>query len=105
MRARRYLKQIRAIADAAAPRATESISYGIPTLKIDGRPFMYFAGFRNHVSLYPMTGGIRRKFAAQLKNYKTSAGTVQFPLDTPLPVTLVRRLIKARLIEMRKKAD
>jgi uncharacterized protein YdhG (YjbR/CyaY superfamily) len=100
--ARRYLKSIRAIARAAAPRATESISYRIPTLKIDGRPFLYYAAFRNHVSVFPMTGAIRREFAAELKDYKTSTGTVQFPLDKPLPVAFVRRLVKARLAEMRK---
>ena len=102
--ARVYLKRIRGIARAIAPRAVESITYGIPTMKIDGRPFLYFAGFKKHVSLYPMTAVIRRKFAAELKSYKTSTGTVQFPLDAPLPVAFVRRLVKARLAEMRKKS-
>lgn len=103
--ARRHLKQIREIARAAAPRTTECITYGVPTLKIDGRPFVYYAAFKNHVSLYPMTGAIRRKFAAQLRRFKTSAGTVQFSLDKPLPVAFVRRLVKARLTELRKNTD
>ena len=103
-RARRYLRQIRSIIRGAAPKAAESITYGIPTFKIDGKRFIYCAGFKAHVSLYPMTGAIRRKFAAELKRYKTSTGTVQFPLDAPLPVAFVRRLVKARLAEMRETA-
>jgi len=102
-RARQYLRKIRAIIRAVAPKTSESITYGIPTFKIDGKRFIYCAGFRAHVSLYPMTGPIRRKFATELKKYKTSTGTVQFPLDKPLPVAFVRRLVKARLTEMRKK--
>lgn len=100
--ARRYLKQIRAIVRAIAPRATESISYGIPTFKLDGHPLVFYAAFKDHVSLYPMTGAIRRAFADQLKGYKTSTGTIQFPLDKKLPTTLIRRLVKARLAEHRK---
>ena len=103
LRARRLLTQIRTIARRQAPRATELISYGIPTLKVDGRPFVYYAAFKDHVSVYPMTAVIRRKFAAELKHYKTSKGTVQFPLDAPLPIAFVRRLVKARWAEMRKK--
>ena len=101
-RARQYLRQIRSIIRAAAPKTTESISYGIPTFKLDGKGFIYCAAFKRHVSLYPITAAIRRKFASQLKTYKTSTGTVQFPLDRPLPVALIRRLVKARLAEMRK---
>jgi uncharacterized protein YdhG (YjbR/CyaY superfamily) len=103
LRARRLLKQIRTIARRQAPGATELISYGIPTLKVGGHPFVYYAAFKDHVSLYPMTAVIRRQFSAELTHYKTSTGTVQFSLDAPLPVAFVRRLVKARLAEMRKK--
>src|SRR5262245_58395237 len=99
--ARKRLQQVRAIIRAAAPRADESISYGIPTFKIDGERFIYCAAFKHHVSLYPMTAAIRKKFAGELKDYKTSTGTIQFPLDQPLPVGFVKRLVKARLAEMR----
>src|SRR5262245_1281855 len=71
--ARTRLKQLRDIVRAAAPRAAESISYGIPTFKIDGQRFIYCAAFRHHVSLYPMTRAIRTQFAEALKGYKTSA--------------------------------
>jgi uncharacterized protein YdhG (YjbR/CyaY superfamily) len=99
--ARSHLKKIRDIIRAAAPRAAESISYGIPTFKIDGELFIYCAAFKHHVSLYPMTAAIRRAFAGELKGYKTSTGTIQFPLDKPLPSGFVKRLVKARLAEMR----
>jgi len=98
---RKQLQQLRELIRAAAPAAVESISYGIPTFKIDGQRFIYCAAFTRHVSLYPMTTAIRRAFAKELKGYKMSTGTIQFPLDKPLPVPLVKRLIKARLTEMR----
>lgn len=98
---RKHLNQLRELIRAAAPAAVESISYGIPTFKIDGQRFIYCAAFKGHVSLYPMTAAIRQTFAEELKGYKMSTGTIQFPLDKPLPVPLVRRLIKARLTAMR----
>jgi len=99
--ARSHLRKIREIIRAAAPRAAESISYGIPTFKIDGERFIYCAAFKHHVSLYPMTAAIRRTFAGEVKGYKTSTGTIQFPLDEPLPIGFIKRLVKARLAEMR----
>src|SRR6185295_15350695 len=99
--ARSHLRKIRDIIRAAAPRAAESISYGIPTFKIDGERFIYCAAFKHHVSLYPMTAAIRRTFAGEVKGYKTSTGTIQFPLDEPLPIGFIKRLVKARLAEMR----
>src|SRR5688572_25513749 len=77
--ARKRLQAIRKIARAAAPDAVESISYGIPTLKLNGRPLIYYAAFRRHTSLYPMTAAIRRRFAAQLEDYEQSKGTIRFP--------------------------
>jgi uncharacterized protein YdhG (YjbR/CyaY superfamily) len=101
--ARRVVKRLRDTVRAAAPGAEESISYGIPALKLAGRPLVYYAGWKEHVSLYPITGAIQRTHADQLKKYKTSKGTVQFPLDQPLPVMLVKRLVKARAAELASK--
>ena len=99
--ARRALKAVRDAIRAVAPRAEEAFAYGIPAFKLDGRPFLYYAAFKRHTSLYPMTAGIRAAHADALKGYKMSTGTIQFPLDEKLPVTLIKRLVKAKLSEVR----
>src|SRR5688572_13114041 len=101
---RKRLKEMRDIIRAVAPEAEEELAYGVPSFRLGGRPFVYYAAFKAHTSLYPMTDAIRQAHAAALKNYKTAKGTVQFPLDKPLPVALVKRLVKERLAEVRAKA-
>jgi uncharacterized protein YdhG (YjbR/CyaY superfamily) len=101
--ARRHLRQIRQAVRAVAPDALETISYGIPAFKQDGRVLVYYAAWRAHCSLYPFTGDIQRSFAKELERYETSKGTIRFPLDRPLPIALVKRLVKARLVEVQKK--
>jgi uncharacterized protein YdhG (YjbR/CyaY superfamily) len=102
--ARRILKMIRETIIAAAPGATEHFSYGIPGFRFDGKPLMWYASWKQHVSMYPMTATIKRANAAGLKGYEVSKGTVRFPLTKPPSRTLVTRLVKARLAEIRKKS-
>ena len=98
--ARRAVGRLRALIRASAPAAVESRSYGIIGYKIDGRAYLYCGGFKQHVALYPVTAAMKRDHGAALAPFQASKGTLKFPLDTPLPVTLIKRLLKTRLKEM-----
>jgi len=98
-KARAALKKIRAAIRSVAPRAEEAFSYRIPAFKLRGHPLVWYAAFKNHCSLFPMTGAIRRKLSTSLKGYEMSKGTVRLPLAKPIPVGLVKKLVKARMAE------
>lgn len=100
-KARAALKKIRATILAAAPGAEENFSYRMPAFRLNGRALVWYAGFKNHCSLYPMTGAIRRRLARDLAGYEMSTGTVRLPLTKPVPVGLVKKLVRARVAEVR----
>ena len=99
--ARRSARLLRSTIRRVVPGAVEVFSYGIPGFRYQDRALVWYAGWRHHVSLYPIGTALRRLFAADLEGYKTSKGTVQFPLDKPLPVAVVKRLVKARVAQVR----
>ena len=99
---RRIIKMIRETIIVAAPGASEHFSYGIPGFRFHGKPLMWYAGWKQHVGMYPMTATIKRANAAGLKGYEVSKGAVRFPLTKPPSTALIKQLVKARLAEIRK---
>lgn len=98
----KLLQEFRTIIKKHAPQAEEGISYGIPTFKLHGN-LVHFGGYKNHVALYPGSYAIKI-FAKELSSYKTSKGTIQFPLDKPLPRALIAKIVKFRVQENKLQA-
>jgi|SRR6185312_10292793 len=96
------LEQMRTTIRKAAPEAKEAISYGIPTFKLNGN-LVHFAAFKNHIGFYPTPSGIE-EFEKKLSVYKQGKGSVQFPLDKPLPLNLIARIVKFRTKKNTEKA-
>ena len=94
---RKQLEALRRAIMNSAPRAKESISYGMPYYSFHGR-LAYFGLAKNHIGFYPMKSTII-KFKAELKGYQTGPGTVRFPIDKPLPLELVRKMVKYKAQE------
>ena len=99
---RKKLKELRATIKKVAPEAEEMISYNMPAFKLLG-VLVYFAGYKNHIGFYPTGSGIKA-FTKELSGYKTSKGTVQFPLEENLPLALITRMVKFRVKENKEKA-
>jgi uncharacterized protein YdhG (YjbR/CyaY superfamily) len=97
------LRQVRAAIRDAAPDAQETISYQIPTYVLNGRPLIYFAGFKKHVSVYPAPVG-SAELAEEMAVYGSGRGTARFPLNKPIPFDLIRRLVDLRLRESRERS-
>ncbi len=93
------LEELRALIHGLAPDAVETISYAIPTFDLGGKHLVHFAGYEKHVGLYPAPSGMEA-FKEDLKPYKTGKGSVQFPLDQPLPTGLIKRIVEFRLTEV-----
>lgn len=100
--ARKRVAAMRALIRAAAPGAVEAISYRMPAFRLDGRILLYYAGWTEHTSIYPVTAAMQKMLALAGRT-RASKGTIKFPLDEPLPARLITRLVKARVAEMRKR--
>jgi uncharacterized protein YdhG (YjbR/CyaY superfamily) len=96
---RAAMEQIRATIKAAAPEATEGISYQIPTFKMNGRALIWYAAFRDHYSVYPATDGLRQQLGEELKPHFSGKGTLRFDMDEPIPTELIRKIVEVRLGE------
>ena len=97
------LEKVRATIREMVPEAKENISYGIPTFTLNGN-LVHFAGYKKHISLYPAPRGVE-KFRDELSAYAGGKGTVQFPLEKPIPYDLIRRIVAFRVQENQNKAQ
>ncbi|HTC86748.1 MAG TPA: DUF1801 domain-containing protein [Bryobacteraceae bacterium] len=98
------LGRVRSAIRKAIPRAEEMISYKIPTYKLQNRPVLYFAGWKQHYSLYPITDRVVAAFNADLAPYEITKSTIRLPLSLPVPVTLIARIAKFRAKEEAQRA-
>jgi uncharacterized protein YdhG (YjbR/CyaY superfamily) len=97
---RRTLTLIRRAIQAAAPAAIESVSYGLPAFRLNGRPLVAFRAAKAHCAIYPMSPDVIRALADELSAYDVSKGTIRFPIDAPLAAALVKRIVKLRAAEL-----
>jgi uncharacterized protein YdhG (YjbR/CyaY superfamily) len=96
---RSTLEKLRATIRSVVPKeTTEAISYGMPSFRYKGG-LVGYAAFKGHCSFFPMSGSLVEEFADELKAYKTAKGTIQFPVDKPLPAALVKKMVKARVAQ------
>jgi len=99
----KQLRLIRTLIKSLAPDAEETIAYGMPAYKTHERPLVYFAAFKNHIGLYATPSG-HEAFRDELAKYKQGKGSVQFPLDHPLPIELIERIVRFRILDNEEKA-
>lgn len=99
----KQLQQLRQLIKKAAPKAEETISYGMPAFR-QHRVLVYFAGYKNHIGFYPTGSGIR-KFAKEIQGFVHSKGAIQFPIGDPIPVDLVKNIVSFRVAEDNAVAD
>ncbi|HLP29238.1 MAG TPA: DUF1801 domain-containing protein [Candidatus Didemnitutus sp.] len=90
---RAVLEDLRATIRSVVPNAVECINYGVPTFKLNGKNLIHFAAAKNHCSLFPGAGPVEA-FASELEAYSTSKGTIRFAVESPLPKSLVKNIVK-----------
>ena len=98
------LKQVRKTIKAAAPKAGEKISYGIPTFTLNGKYLIYFAGWKHHISIYPIPVG-DESFNEEVAQYVSGKGTLKFPIDNPMPLKLITKIVKLKVAENSTQTD
>lgn len=91
------LRLIQSIIKDVAPNAEEAFSYGVPAYKVNGRYLIWFAAFKNHISLYPASDDMMRELGKDLGKHRSSKGTIQFVSSQPLPEALVKKVVRYRL--------
>lgn len=94
---RQELERIRALAKQSVPEAEEAITYGMPTLKYRGKPFLGFDAHKQHIGVYPYSSEVIETLTDQLKGYKTTKGAIQVPFDHPISEALLKHIIQLRL--------
>jgi uncharacterized protein YdhG (YjbR/CyaY superfamily) len=94
------LERVRSTIRNAVPGAEEAISYKMPTYRLHARPVLFFAGWKEHYSLYPATDRVVAAFKDELERYEVNKGTIRFPLSEPVPVKLIERIAKIRAKEV-----
>ena len=99
----KMLQQIKTAVKKLAPDSEEVISYGIPAFKLSGKNLVYFAGWKEHVSMYPVPKG-NKTLQKEISRYQTGKGTLQFSLDKPLPLKLITKIVKLRMKENLERA-
>jgi uncharacterized protein YdhG (YjbR/CyaY superfamily) len=99
------LEKLRQTIRVAAPKAEECISYGIPAFRLNGRSLVFFGAWANHCAFYPGRSAMLKKFQNRLRGFQTSKGTLRFSPDKPVPVALVKKLVKARIAENNVRAN
>jgi len=100
----KILEELRGTIKAAAPYTEEKISYNIPTFTLNGKYLVYFAGWKKHISMYPIPSG-NEAFNKEISQYIEGKGTLKFPIDKPLPLELITKIVKFRVAENLKNAD
>jgi uncharacterized protein YdhG (YjbR/CyaY superfamily) len=98
------LQKLRETIHTVAPKAEECISYGIPAFRLNGRSLVFFGAWANHCAFYPGSSATLKKFRNELSDFQTSKGTLRFSPDKPVPVALVKKLLKARIAENNARA-
>jgi len=97
----KILESIRTTIKKTVPEVEESISYSMPAFKLNGKYLVYFAGYDHHIGFYPLPSGVD-EFNKEFSNYKTGKGSIQFPIDQPMPLDLIKRIVEFRKKENKK---